>query len=259
MLTKMIMSRPAIILFGDSITQQGFSSATNSPGWVGLLSNAYTRRADVFNRGFSGYNTRHAVDLLPTVFNKDMMMTHPNSSTNTLFVTVFFGANDASLPTGEREHNQHVPIEEYEQNLRIIVADIIGNKLEEEQKTPIILITPPPLDEKAWDKYCREEFDDLSPRSNEQSKLYGERVKLVANDMGCSIVDSFSLLGGNNGVSAYAECLEDGLHLSAKGNELLYEGLMDVIIRDLPHLAPKVNEDDSTGIALEGAQWKDLC
>lgn len=173
-----------------------------------------------------------------------------------MFVTVFFGANDASLP-GDREHNQHVPIEEYELNLRTIVADI-GNKLKE-QKTPIILITPPPLDEHAWDKYCRDEFDNLSPRSNEQSKLYGERVKLVANDMGCSIVDSFSLLGGNDGVSAYEECLEDGLHLSAKGNELLYDGLMDVIIRDFPHLAPKVNEDDSTGIALEGAQWKDLC
>mmetsp|Transcript_10741 Transcript_10741/g.15326 ORF Transcript_10741/g.15326 Transcript_10741/m.15326 type:complete len:255 (-) Transcript_10741:49-813(-) len=254
MLTKMIMTRPAIILFGDSITQQGFSSAANSPGWVGLLSNAYTRRADVLNRGFSGYNTRHAVDLLPTVFNKDMLNHHPNSST--LFVTVFFGANDASLP-GEREHNQHVPIEEYELNLRTIVADIWSKV--EEQKTPIILITPPPLDEKAWDKYCREEFDNLSPRSNEQSKLYGERVKLVAYEMGCSIVDSFSLLGGNDGVSAYGECLEDGLHLSAKGNELLYDGLMDVITRDFPHLAPKVNEDDSTGIALEGAQWKDLC
>eukprot|EP00985_Skeletonema_marinoi_P016755 scaffold9046_cov123-Skeletonema_marinoi.AAC.2 len=237
----MIMSRPAIILFGDSITQQGFSADANS-GWVGLLSNAYTRRADVLNRGYSGYNTRHAVNLLPTVFAKEM---NPKS---TLFVTVFFGANDASLP-GEREHNQHVPIEEYEQNLRTIVTDI-GHKLKE---TPIILITPPPLDEHAWHKYCRAEFDDLSPRSNEQSKLYGERVKLVAKEMGCSIVDSFSLLG------AYEKSLEDGLHLSAKGNQLLYDGLMDVIKRDLPELAPKVTEDDLTGIALEGALWKELC
>jgi lysophospholipase L1-like esterase len=121
------------------------------------------------------------------------------------------------------------------------------------------LITPPPLNEQAWDKYCREEFDDLSPRSNEQSKLYGERVKLVAREMGCSLVDSFSLLGGNGDVSAYEKSLEDGLHLSAKGNQLLYDGLMDVIKRDLPNLAPKVNEDESTGIALEGAQWKELC
>ena len=246
--TKMITSRPAIILFGDSITQQGFASTSNSLGWVGLLSNAYARRADVLNRGFSGYNTRHAVNLLPKVFGQDM---DPN---NTLFVTVFFGANDASLP-GEREHNQHVPIEEYEDNLRLIVQDI-GSKLKE---TPIILITPPPLDEKTWDNYCRKEFDDLSPRSNAQSKAYGERVKIVANDLGCYLVDSFSLLGGNSDVSVYSKTLEDGLHLSAKGEVLLYDGLMDVIKRDLPHLAPKVNEDDLTGISMEGAQWKDLC
>ncbi|KAL7436488.1 hypothetical protein ACHAXM_005218 [Skeletonema potamos] len=242
----MIMSRPAIILFGDSITQQGFSSV-GSLGWVSLLSNAYTRRADVLNRGFSGYNTRHAVDLLPTIFGKDIDL-------NTLFVTVFFGANDASLP-GDREHNQHVPIHEYEQNLRTITADI-RNKL---KQTPIILITPPPLNEQAWDKYCRDEFDDLSPRSNEQSKLYGERVKLVAKEMGCLLVDLFSLLGGDGDVSAYEKSLEDGLHLSAKGNQLLFDGLMDVIKRDLPNLAPKVDEDELTGIPLEGAGWKELC
>ena len=243
----MITSRPAIILFGDSITQQGFSSAGNySPGWVGLLSNAYARRADVFNRGFSGYNTRHAVNLLPKVFGQEM------NSNRTLFVTVFFGANDASLP-GEREHNQHVPIDEFEVNLRHIVQDV-GSKLHE---TPIILITPPPLDEKSWDKYCRQEFNDVSPRSNAQSKAYGERVKLVADEMGCYLVDSFSLLGGNSDVSVYGTALEDGLHLSAEGNKLLYNGLMDVIKRDLPYLTPKVNEE--AGIAMEGAQWKDLC
>lgn len=241
-----IVSRPKIILFGDSITQYGFTAANSSPGWVGLLSNAYTRRADVFNRGFSGYNTRHAVDLLPTVFDDTM--------NNALFVTVFFGANDASLP-GDREHNQHVPIDEYETNLRTIVATV-GNKL---KQTPIVLISPPPLDEKAWENYCRGEFGDLSPRSNEQSKLYGERVKLVAKELSCSLVDAFSLLGGNGDVSAYEKSLEDGLHLSAMGNKLLFDGLMDVIKRDLPDLLPKINENDTTGIALEGALWKELC
>ena len=210
------------------------------------LSNAYTRRADVLNRGYSGYNTRHAVDLLPTVFGGDMG--------STLFVTVFFGANDASLP-GVREHNQHVPADEYEQNLKTIVSDI-RKKL---KQTPIILITPPPLDEKSWDSFCREQFDNLSPRSNTASKLYGERTKLVANEFGCSLVDSFTLLGGNGDVSSYGDTLDDGLHLSAKGNDLLYNGLIDVIRRDHPNLAPKVDENDSVGVPMEGAQWKELC
>lgn len=249
----MIMSRPTILLFGDSITQQGFSIA-QSPGWVGLLSNAYTRRADVLNRGYSGYNTRHALKLIPTIFVDGMdplFVTAPP-----LFVTVFFGANDASLP-GDREHNQHVPVDEYEKNLRTIVTGI--GKLLKHPTTPIILITPPPLDEQAWDKFCRDEFGDRSPRSNESSKLYGERVKLVAKETGCCLVDSFSLLGGNDGASSYGQSLEDGLHLSARGNQLLFNGLMEVISRDLPHLAPKVSEDETEGISLQGAQWKELC
>lgn len=118
-----VRTRPSIILFGDSITQQGFSGSTTttSPGWVSLLSNAYARRADVLNRGYSGYNTRHALDILPTVFGSD---DHGGKAGgDVLMVTVFFGANDASLP-GDREHCQHVPIDEYESNLRRIVSSI---------------------------------------------------------------------------------------------------------------------------------------
>jgi lysophospholipase L1-like esterase len=111
-----VRTRPSIILFGDSITQQGFS------GWVSRLSDAYTRRADVLNRGYSGYNTRHALDMLPYVFGPDCNA-EDDKTDNVLMVTVFFGANDASLP-GDREHCQHVPIDEYESNLRKIVKSI---------------------------------------------------------------------------------------------------------------------------------------
>jgi lysophospholipase L1-like esterase len=113
-----IRARPSIILFGDSITQQGFrgSSASTSLGWVSLLSNAYTRRADLLNRGYSGYNTRHVLDILPAVFGEC-------GQDNVLMVTVFFGANDASL-FRNGENCQHVPIDEYEDNLRKIVTTI---------------------------------------------------------------------------------------------------------------------------------------
>jgi lysophospholipase L1-like esterase len=115
-------TRPSIILFGDSITQQGFSggSTAASPGWLSLLSNAYARRADILNRGYSGYNTRHALDILSSVFGPDC---NAGDADNVLMVTVFFGANDASL-LGDRDHCQHVPIDEYESNLRMIVKSI---------------------------------------------------------------------------------------------------------------------------------------
>ena len=65
-------------------------------------------------------------------------------------MSVFFGANDASLPD-DRDHCQHVPINEYERNLREIVQTI-EKKFKEYNKPPIILITPPPVDKTSWDK-----------------------------------------------------------------------------------------------------------
>jgi len=262
----MLNARPTIVLFGDSITQLGFSIG-ESPGWVGLLANAYSRRADILSRGYSGYNTRHALDILPTIFgsspgeDEDGKKSTAASSlpSQPLFVSIFFGANDASLP-GNREHNQHVPIDEYENNLRQIVSSIRSSRMMIDSTTPIIMMTPPPVDKSAWDKYCMEKFDELSPRTNDVSKLYGDRVKAVAQDMDCSIVDSFSLLQGNESEEQYGLNLEDGLHLNSAGNKRLYEGFMDVIQRELPHLAPSIEEGDGdVGVKLDGALWKDLC
>ena len=76
--------RPVFVTFGDSITQRGFA-----PGWSSQLADAYQRRVDVINRGYSGYNSRWAVQLLDRVF--------PPAAPPQL-ATVWFGANDAALP-----------------------------------------------------------------------------------------------------------------------------------------------------------------
>ena len=47
-------ARPQIWLLGDSLTQQ----AAAPDGWATALGSWYARKADVFNRGFSGYNSR---------------------------------------------------------------------------------------------------------------------------------------------------------------------------------------------------------
>ena len=68
MVSLPVRIRPAIVLFGDSITQQGFGWTGAAAGWASLLARDYSRRADVLNRGFSGYSTRMALDLLPGIF-----------------------------------------------------------------------------------------------------------------------------------------------------------------------------------------------
>lgn len=73
-------------------------------------------QVDVVLRGYSGYNTRWALEVIEKVF--------PEVSRGggaPLAVTVFFGANDACLPN-RCSAFQHVPIHEYKQNLHSIVS-----------------------------------------------------------------------------------------------------------------------------------------
>lgn len=81
------MLRPKFLLFGDSITQKSFSVG----GWGAALTDAYQRKADVLNRGYSGYNSRWALQLLDRVLPEEV----PGEI---VLSTVFFGANDAALP-----------------------------------------------------------------------------------------------------------------------------------------------------------------
>lgn len=109
--------RPVILLLGDSLTEQGFGMQ-GRVGWAGLLAAAYSRRADVVQRGYFGYNTNHIVQhVLPSVLQNDIMRNHQG---DLLFATVFVGANDAVLAGNA----QHVPLETYQQNLATIVTRI---------------------------------------------------------------------------------------------------------------------------------------
>mmetsp|Transcript_60613 Transcript_60613/g.148707 ORF Transcript_60613/g.148707 Transcript_60613/m.148707 type:complete len:287 (+) Transcript_60613:115-975(+) len=278
--------RPYIVLFGDSLTQMGFgefttastttSTATSSssseifsPGWVSLLSTVYQRRADVLNRGYSGYNTRHALDIiLPNVLGDDntAVSGHDDPQPNPpLFCTVFLGANDSALP-GER---QHVPKEEYAKNIAKIVTKIKqryysnyesenSNKATGSTKVSIILFSPPPVDQVKWRRELGlyEHFD----RSNDVARQYGLAVQEVANELGCPFLDAWALLGGNQNVETYSQHLSDGLHLSTSGNRLLFDGLMDLIRTELPHLLPSKTDDSlEQGIQINDALWSDLC
>ena len=77
-----------------------------------------------------------------------------------------------------------------------------------------------------------ETFGSVSPRTNLAAKAYGERVKSVANDLNCYIVDAFSLLGGDHdgGEAHYGQYLEDGLHLNESGNNVLYKVRLPLLL-----------------------------
>lgn len=117
-------------------------------------------------RGLSGYNTRWALKVLPRA-----MEGAAGVGVDPAAVTVFFGANDASLPDQVQAH-QHVPLKEYQSNLRAICAYFkvklwaylgfgclglvahlsvawVLRSQERWPSTAVILITPPPIYEPA--------------------------------------------------------------------------------------------------------------
>lgn len=212
------VQRPNWVLFGDSITQKGSSPG----GWVARLQDAYQRRIDVFNRGYSGYNTRWARAILPHMRH---IMKHAQ------LVTVFLGANDAALPD-LTSAVQHVPLSEYRENLKAIISEIQGQGVKH-----IIMMTPPPVSEPHRMAHALTTYGitlESSERTNEVTRQYADACVEVGADLGVPVLNLWDIFMKD---ACYGDVLlNDGLHLTAKGNELVYTSLEGVIDASFPHL-----------------------
>lgn len=202
--------RPKIYLFGDSITEGSFSNG----GWGASLVNHFSRTADIVLRGYSGYNTRWAVKVLEKVFSAA-------DETAPVAVTVFFGANDASLPDRYAAF-QHVPLDEYKDNLRTIFSF-----LKKRWETAVILfITPPPIDEAGRLLHpFIENPGGLPERSNEVAGAYAKACVDVARECAAPVVDIWTKM---QELSDWKKsCLSDGLHLAQGGNRIVFEEVVE--------------------------------
>ncbi|XP_073042181.1 GDSL esterase/lipase At5g45920-like [Primulina eburnea] len=200
--------RPKIYLFGDSITEGSFKDG----GWGSSLANHFCRTVDVVLRGYSGYNTRMALQVTGKVFPPP-----EEGGDDPAAVTVFFGANDACLPDRSSAH-QHVPLEEYKQNLHAIV-DFIQKRW---PSTRVLLISPPPIDEAARLQHpFHPNPTGLPERTNEAAGIYARACLDVAAECGLTAVDLWSKMQQSPGWQK--AMLEDGLHLTVDGNKFVFE------------------------------------
>ncbi|EHA8591085.1 putative GDSL esterase/lipase [Cocos nucifera] len=171
--------RPKLVLFGDSITEESFGDG----GWGAALAHHFSRTVDVVLRGYSGYNTRWALRVVERAMDGVCL-----EGKSPMAVTVFFGANDASL--ADRSSGfQHVPLPEYQNNLRAICSFL----KERWPSTVVILITPPPVDENGRLRYP---FGDnpsgLPERTNESAGAYAKACIAVAKESGIPVIDIWS-------------------------------------------------------------------
>ncbi|KAJ1844606.1 isoamyl acetate-hydrolyzing esterase, partial [Coemansia sp. RSA 2708] len=191
-----------LLAFGDSITQ--FGSNPGISGFVTHLSGYYSRRMDVLNRGFSGYNTRDALRIADRVFPKTRTphqlvagwpwhdFTFPETPKVPKLCLVFFGANDARLPP----YSQHVPLEEFYGNLRrlaFLLRDPSSKHYSPE--TRIMFITPPAIGDRMIEAIARRNGHQPD-RKNAVTKLYANAVKEVAAEMDMPVVDIWSAIEG---------------------------------------------------------------
>ena len=205
-------NREQILLVGDSLTQRGFDS---KKGWVSKLASTYARRADVINRGYSGYNTKWVFDLMtrkPNLFVKKPTL-----------VVVFLGANDAAV-NHKREYA--VSLDEYEKNMRAILSMY--------KNVPRIVVTPPPIIEKDRVRHARETTAFNTPdRLYQHTEKYAAVAEKVGREMGVGVADAFDRfekLGGGD----LSEYFTDGLHFSERGEEVLFELVMETIKHTYP-------------------------
>ncbi|PWA58228.1 SGNH hydrolase-type esterase superfamily protein [Artemisia annua] len=229
-------TRPSIVLFGDSITEESFRYG----GWGASLTDTYSRKADIVVRGYDGYTTRWALFLLDHIF--------PLSSTTPpVAATVFLGANDAALP-GRTWERLHVPLEEYKENLRKIVRH-----LKECSPTMlIVLITPPPIDEEGRLEFAKSMYGEkamkLPERTNEVTGDYANGCVEVAKEFGVSSVNLWSRMQETQGWQK--KFLSDGLHLTPDGNKVVFEEVLKVFngawlsAIDMPYDFPQYSDID---------------
>ncbi|KAF8459557.1 SGNH hydrolase-type esterase domain-containing protein [Terfezia claveryi] len=248
--SAMTFSYPKIVLVGDSLTQLSFC-----PYGIGAqLAHAYCRKADILNRGVSGYNSRWLLPLFRDT------LTQFTLSDEVLLYILWLGTNDACLPG----YPHHVPLSEFKENLRTMITELRTHPITQSSK--VLVITPPPIYAPLLRKSAPREGKD---RDYKVTRQYADAALTVANDFhedgGIAAIDFHNLieLATSYGCSLMVEIEDkivrsalngiftDGLHLGWKGYDILYKEIVAEIGRQWPELT-------SEKVPFTAVWWGDL-
>ncbi|EOY17798.1 SGNH hydrolase-type esterase domain - like 2 [Theobroma cacao] len=203
-------ARPQFVLFGSSIVQLSFSNG----GWGAILADVYARKADILLRGYYGWNSRRAVEVLDHVFPKD-------AATQPSLIITYFGGNDSMGPHPSGL-GPHVPLNEYIEHMRKIAIHLKSLS----DSTRLIFLTCPPVDEDRVSKNTSEFFSHLI-RTNELCQKYSEACVKLCQELDVKVVDLFTAFQRRDNWTA--DCFTDGVHLSAEGSKIVVAEILKVL------------------------------
>ncbi|RAL52157.1 hypothetical protein DM860_017294 [Cuscuta australis] len=200
-------TRPQFVLFGSSIVEFSYSNE----GWGAILADLYARKADIVLRGYKGWNSRHALQVLHEIFPK-------NADVQPSLAIVYFGGNDSMRP-GLYGLNAHVPLPEYVENMRKIATHLKSLS----NKTRIIFLTCPPINE----TQTLEVFGDIG-RSNELGKIYSDAcVELCKEFDDVKAIDLWTAIQQKD--DWLSTCFTDGIHLTSEGSKIVAKEILKVL------------------------------
>ncbi|GAB2299539.1 GDSL esterase/lipase wdl1 [Dionaea muscipula] len=203
-------ARPQFVLFGSSIVQMSYSNG----GWGAILADIYARKADILLRGYNGWNSRRALQVVDKVFPKD-------AATQPSLVIVYFGGNDSMGPHPSGL-GPHVPLAEYVENMRKIANHLKGLS----DATRLIFLSCPPVNEDKVRQATSGIFSTLV-RTNELCRSYSDACIELCKEMSIKVIDLWTAIQRRD--DWLTACFTDGIHLSAEGSKIVVEEILKVL------------------------------
>ncbi|KAH6769254.1 SGNH hydrolase-type esterase superfamily protein [Perilla frutescens var. frutescens] len=202
--------RPQFVLFGSSVVQQSFSNE----GWGAILTDLYDRKADIILRGYSGWNSRRAIQVLDLIFPKE-------AEVQPSLVIVYFGGNDAVHPHPSGL-GVHVPLPEYIENMKKIYRHLKSLS----DKIRVIFLTSPPVNE----ALIHEHFGNLhdhQARTNESCRRYAEALVELSKQSNIKVINLWTAIQQRGDwATTY---LTDGIHFTREGSQIVVREILKVI------------------------------
>ena len=123
--------------------------------------------------------------------------------------------------------------DEYTKSLRAIIQHI------QSTGAKVVAITPPPVNAAGWKAFMQaKDASRQGDRDNTVTGQYANAAKSVAAELGCGAVDLWASMQEARPESGWHAFLSDGLHLTAAGNQFVFEKLVETI--DATHADLKV-------------------
>lgn len=223
---KEIVSPKKIYLLGDSLTEQSFDALNTFP-FGGAMAHVFRRRADVVNRGLSGYSSKWMGHQIQRMLNEFAQL-EPDQL---FMVFIFVGTNDSIL-----EGNPHnVPLPEY----KMFLTDLVTTITKAYPKTAVLLVTPPPCSLKMINSPGSKISSPGTARSNESVQKYVKVVQTVATESTNPLVQLVDLHTELTKTGYPVETfLSDGLHLNGNGYKALFVTVFNSLRSIKEHLLP---------------------